>query len=391
MSDNVRNREPDYIDDRIQGGIRNVNRSTTSLEAESIDESLAERSNVDDKYSCKKHIVKTSSKTKELSLIFFSIFSGALWGVLGRKGLMALSTYNGSFISGVIWANFAACVVMGIAVESENPWRELLESEIYANKGSIGVYVGITTGFCGTLSSFSSMILEAFNKSANTLPGDHYNYPNAAYGIMEFLAVIIVHMCLSATGFQVGKHCTEVFDRYFPVIKQLYYKTLEIIWIATGVIGFVVTIVLTGVMHHGAWRSWTFACIFAPFGALLRFYLSKFLNRKVKNFPLGTFVANFGGSLLLAIFVLLQRGKLPHHPNKQICTHVLGCQVLNGLDDGFCGALTTVSTFIVELSGLNTLHSYRYGFYSIITSYISMVLILGVFNWTVGLTDAICV
>lgn len=369
---------------------RNAHRELESLEAESLSESLPEGFNVEKNYTTKRYLRDVYTKTSGKMPVFLSIVTGSIWGVLGRKGLMALTTYNGSFLSGVIWANFAACIVMGMAVDSINLWRELVDSGAYANKGLIGVYVGITTGFCGTLSSFSSVILEAFNKSADTLPGDYYFYPNSAYGIMEFLAVIIAHMCLSLTGFQIGKHLIDLIDPILPILSKRVYRTLEILWVSLGLAAFIIIVVLIGVKSNGSWRSWTFSCFFAPFGALFRFFLSKYLNPKVKNFPLGTFTANLWGTLLLAIFTLLARGKLPGNTQSQIVTNVLSCHVLTGLDDGFCGALTTVSTFVVELFGLNTLHSYRYGFYSIASSYIVTILVLGTYNWAVGLTNPVC-
>lgn len=374
----------------FQEEIRHVHRELENLEAESLSGSLPEGFNVEKDYTSRKDLRAVYSKASGIMPIILSIVSGSIWGVLGRKGLMALTTYNGSFLSGVIWANFAACIVMGMAVDSANVWKVLIDGGDYANKGIIGVYVGITTGFCGTLSSFSSVILEAFNKSADTLPSEYYSYPNSAYGIMEFLAVIIAHMCLSLTGFQIGKHFIDMIDPALPALSRKVYRTLEKLWIVLGLVAFIIIVVLIGVKNNGSWRSWTFACFFAPFGALSRFFLSKYLNHKIKNFPLGTFTANLWGTLLLAIFTLLGRGKLPGNALSQIVTNVLNCHVLAGLDDGFCGALTTVSTLVVELFGLTTLHSYRYGFYSITSSYIVTILVLGSYNWTVGLTNPVC-
>ncbi|KAK6455908.1 CrcB-like protein-domain-containing protein [Scheffersomyces xylosifermentans] len=375
---------------------RSVENELQELEAVSLQESLPEGFNVDeDKYPSSvqnpRRRALVLQKTNKYYKIILNITNGAIWGVLARKGLMQLTTYNGSYLGGVIWANFAACIVMGIGVDSLKFWSHLLDNHPleFPTKAAIPLYTGLTTGFCGTLSSFSSVMLEAFNKSADTEIGVFYNYPNSAYGIMEFFSVMIAQFGLSVMGFHIGKHFVEAFDDHFPSITRRTYKILETVSMLTGVIGFIIAIILIGVQDNGSWRSWMFAVFFAPFGALLRFYLSKYLNAKVKDFPLGTFSANFLGSLLLAIFTLLGRGRLPG--GGQVSTHVIGCHVLNGLDDGFCGALTTVSTFIVELFGLKTVYSYRYGFVSIILGYLIFILIPGSYNWAVGLTDPICV
>lgn len=375
---------------------RSVEHQLQELEAISLHNSLPEGFNAEEQEYPQDEIPFNKPdnlflvKTHKYFPIILNITNGAIWGVLARKGLMQLTTYNGSYLSGVIWANFTACIAMGMAVDSSKVWDILLDKHSleYPTKASIPLYTGITTGFCGTLSSFSSVMLEAFNKSADTEIGVFYHYPNAAYGIMEFFAVNIAQFGLSITGFHIGRHFVETFDKEMPSFSRRTYKTLEKLSMAVGVAGLIITIVLLGVQDKGTWRSWLFAIFFAPFGALLRFYLSKYLNAKVKDFPLGTFSANFLGTIFLAIFTLLGRGKLPG--GGQILKHTVGCHVLNGLDDGFCGALTTVSTFIVELFGLRTLHSYRYGVVSILASFALMLLILGSYNWAVGLADPIC-
>lgn len=382
-------RIPSTQEERLQRR-RTIESELSIAEEESLSSALPEGfkyENENEKPPKSKHAIFV--KTQKYYPVILNIVHGSIWGVLVRKGLMALTSYKGSFLSGVIWANFTACIVMGLAIDGENLWLKLLEEDEYSAKGAIPVYTGLTTGFCGTVSSFSSVMLEAFNKAADTEIGVYYQYPNGAYGIMEFLAVVLAQFGMSVIGFHIGKHILEMMDKHLPQLDKKTYKMLEYLSMATGIALVIITCVLLGVKPHGAWRSWTFSMLFAPPGAILRYYLSKYLNSKVANFPMGTFAANILGSLLLAVFNLLGRGKLPGN-NRRIVNHVMGCHVLNGLDDGFCGALTTVSTFVAELFALRTWFSYRYGISSIMVGFAMFILILGSYNWTVGLTDPYC-
>lgn len=364
---------------------RSVESQLQEIEAESLSESLPEGFNTDTKQSPEKlSIIPVVAANTAIAL---NILHGAIWGVLARKGLTVLTSYNGAYLSGVVWANFGACIVMSMAVRSTRTWEYLTE---YPNKGFIPLYTGLTTGFCGTFLSFSSVFLEAFTRSTDTVIGKSYHYPNPAYGIMEALAVLLAHFGLSVAGFHMGKHLMEMLEPRAPRLSMQSYRVVELVSIVMGVAAYIVVIVLVAVKSEGDWRSWTFSCLFAPFGALLRFYLSKFLNPKIKNFPLGTFTANLGGTLILAILTLLGRGRRSLVSQFPLVRHVTGCHVLQGLDDGFCGALTTVSTFVVELFGLKTDHGYRYGGVSIIGGYMLMILILGSYNWSVGLTSPVC-
>lgn len=365
------------------------------LEAESVSEALPEgfphkeRANFLHALNLDRPIVKSS-----LAATLLNIACGSIWGVLARKGLIALTSYPGAYLGGLVWANFAACYVMGMAMESELLWLQLLlaadgKLPLFPTKGAIPFYVGITTGFCGLCSSFSSMILEMFNKAAN-LPPVVAKYPNAGYGVMGAIEVVLTHLGLSLAGYRAGKHASRYLERLNYSLMPRGYYFLELLSSAFGVAAYIVVIVLIALKKGNTWREWTLSCLFAPWGAILRFALSKKLNPIKKDFPLGTYTANFCGSILLTIFNLLIRGRKSKLSSIPIVDHSQACDVLVGLDDGFCGCLTTVSTFIVELCALTMSPSYTYGAVSVMSSFVAMLLILGLYNWTIGLTLPVC-
>lgn len=364
------------------------------LEAESLSEALPEGFRSDERSP---HFQALRLQKPLVPSVFIStllnISCGSIWGVMARKGLIALTSYPGLYLGGLVWANFAACYVMGMAIESEALWANILGDEghpsHFAAKGAIPLFAAITTGFCGSCSSFSSMILEMFNKAAN-LPPVQAEYPNAAYGILGVIEVVLTHLGLSLAGFYTGKHVSRYLERPKYSMSTRIYFLVELISSAFGAGAYIVTIVLIVLKSASGWRTWTLSILFAPWGSIIRYLLSRKLNTLRKDFPMGTFTANISGTLLLAVFNLLVRGKRWKLLSVPIVSSINACDVLTGLDDGFCGCLTTVSTLMVELCTLPMSPSYIYGSASISLGFVGMVLILGVYNWTVGFTVAVC-
>jgi len=90
-------------------------------------------------------------------------------------------------------------------------------------------------------------------------------------------------------------------------------------------------------------------------GTLIRWRIGK-LNVKKPNFPPGTLLVNVMGSLIDGLVYIL-----PRVYDVDIGT----CNIAFALMNGFCGCLTTISTWVAELSILKNNYAYLYGFVSV--------------------------
>jgi len=122
-------------------------------------------------------------------------------------------------------------------------------------------------------------------------------------------------------------------------------------------------------------QSIWFSCVFSPFGASLRYFLSSY-NKKIPYFPLGTFVVNILGTIILSICFVLEAA-YSLYTSQSILIHLI-----EGVATGFCGCLTTVSTFINELHSLGRSQAYIYAILSISAAQLSCLLTIGIQYWS---------
>jgi fluoride ion exporter CrcB/FEX len=262
-----------------------------------------------------------------------------------------------------------------------------------ATKRRIPLYIGLATGFCGSLTTFSSFIRDVNLALFNDLPNtdeDAAAPRNGGQSFMALLAVVILTVSLSLSGLFLGAHIAVALESAAPPLPRLFDRKFIDRIAVTLAWGCWLGAVLLSVMPPDrdsaspeTWRGGaTFALVFAPVGCLCRFYASQYLNSRLETFPLGTFVVNVLGTSVLAM-----AWDLAHVPYGA----VIGCQVLQGIEDGFCGCLTTVSTWVTELTTLKRWHAYFYGAMSVLVSLAISVAIMGGLRWSKGFAGLLCV
>ncbi|KAI1125693.1 CrcB-like protein-domain-containing protein [Nemania abortiva] len=368
-------------------------------------------------------------------LIFFSIL-----GTLARLGLGSLTTYAASPVhfGDSLWPNFTGTLILGFLSEGSEllhhpratrsiarPYPDAnpaparpdtprhsthasRRSESQTRDGRRGssqnltptpLHIGLATGFCGSFTTFSTFMRDCFTELSG-IAAPTGLAPSPGRDFMGVAAVLFVTIGSCVTGLKLGAHIAiflRGFNRRVPrrVVRWLDYASLVLgigAWIGAVIMAVVPPDRPGGPVSHATetWRGQVlFGLVFAPVGCLLRFVVSMRMNSLVVGFPLGTFVVNILGTLVLAVAWDLQR-----LPNRDISARIgrdlISCQVLQGVQDGFCGCLTTVSTWVLELSGLRRRHAYRYGLATLAVGLVIVVTIMGSLKWTIGLSQPIC-
>lgn len=136
------------------------------------------------------------------------------------------------------------------------------------------------------------------------------------------------------------------------------------------------------------YRTMFYSMILAPSGALLRWYLSSwngnadFLPPEWHWLPLGTFTANVFGSAVSILMVSLEYklgSQISNSSTSTIAFWKLG--TIRAIKIGFAGCLTTVSTFVSEVSAFmhsKTDHAYPYIFVTLTSSCLLACIVYGI-------------
>lgn len=315
-----------------------------------------------------------SSCCSEDIMTYINVAVFAVFGCLIRIGLDRLvgSTLANiespeSVIFQSFFSNMLGSFILGL----------LVASSLKKIPGMTPVYTGISTGLCGSITTYSK-----FNQQVSTMligeaSPDGQNQVIAAaqvaIGIAAPLCSLMVgkdvahgiRKRLAANRYDVGgdgvrpkrrSSAARWINGLAPILLLASWGTLLAMCIVHSDQNTVLNVCLCGV--------------FAPFGAIIRYLLGKFNGSSpgclsssacLKEMPLGTFLANFLGAMLIAIcHVIITWADLT----------CVGIASLKAIQSGFLACLTTVSTFVNEIATMRSksqiLASHGYAFLTIL-------------------------
>jgi CrcB protein len=212
-------------------------------------------------------------------------------------------------------------------------------------------------------------------KTAHTISEDS---SAGVFKVIDGLTQIVFTLAISMSALALGLHFANLILPHIPLKLPTVRYPIRYALSISSVIAYILTIPMYFILPHRYRAEATAALLFSFPGALLRHIISIKLNPLNKSFPLGTFAVNLLGTLLVGTFHSLQRDH--GHSGS------LSCVMLQALMDGFCGCLSTVSTFAVEIRGLRV-RAWVYAGASIFAAQLVLVFVTGIPRWTGAISE----
>jgi fluoride ion exporter CrcB/FEX len=235
----------------------------------------------------------------------------SIWGSLARIGLSALSTYPGQPVFPLIWAQFVGCAVMGFLLQDKTLFPK---EDRY-----VALYIGLTTGFCGSVTSFSTFMWNCFQALANI---DPYFERARGKNVLALFSQVIITLCISIAALRFGAHCAQLTRHLLPSVRQMgrLKPHLDSLGILLAVAGWAAAGVMTGVIPK--WRPELFTAVLAPAGESI---ISLFLISR-GALSLATLKIQPGRSFVSAWHICrqYQRDFNPRHQHScsRMCSHL---------------------------------------------------------------------
>ncbi len=311
----------------------------------------------------RQHCYRQKGSLFEHIVYFCSLAVASYVGVFSRIYLMELVNWDGVPLFPSLYPQVVGTAIMGFVTSH----RVVLTHSF--------LYQAIATGLCGSITTFSSWNSEA----VSSLLQSGQEPPNNGTRIVGWATTLLLGLGMSNAALTLGQHVATLspwadskqHNKKLHVAEpSSKWRVIEgcvlvCMWVA-------LTVLIIALPYMLGRRDLMFCGLLAALGTYLRWHFSP-LNAAFHNFKLGTFLVNVAGAWLLGCVLCAQ----------QLNTQgALIQDLLVGVAAGFCGCVTTVSTFAVELSSLPLKPSYLYALTSIALAQVGMILVRGTLQWT---------
>ncbi|KAK0553297.1 hypothetical protein OC845_001297 [Tilletia horrida] len=344
-------------------------------------------------------------------LIVSLLIPASMLGTLTRIGSMDIFTFPGTPLDPpIMWAQIIGCAVFGGALQNKAHFDKIILSSKRSGAIPVGaaLYTALTTGYCGSVTTFSTWILDIYLAFANFDAIEPGLVRSSGKRFLAGLGQSFVTLLISVASFRLGMKLAEPGEPFhmewlirllpshlqkaepderasmetsshIPSSRNGYPPTTpdvnssavtqemdpkSRIWFYTipvcfG-IGLIVMCSLLAALYPPT-RSISLALVLSPPGAIMRWYLSRFNGKSSwltdrfgrqgnsrPKWPYGTFTANMIGVMLVCgTYTALHtagKGAAPSFYSPITCV-----VLYSGLEVGLSGALSTISTFVAEL------------------------------------------
>ncbi|XXG49680.1 hypothetical protein AAC387_Pa02g3788 [Persea americana] len=355
--------------------MENVNRSPLSPLQSEIVSPLSS-----DGILCSKDVTQNRSQEQNTTqqdnqkfLLYVScLIHLAVFGILGVFTRYLLQKLFGPRIIG--WTNDDSTLYLDLPSNMVGSFLMGWLGIIY--KGDISRFsdllaIGLTTGFLGSLTTFSGWNQKMLELASN----GKWAFVVIGYSTDILLVVSCIYVGVAtAKGFRwlhirlgtcTKSSCKVDFKILRSAILLLLILLLSLLWAVS------IALLKTRIEAQKTSAQLWLACIVGPPGVWLRWFLAGYNGRgfgragSMKWVPFGTLTANVLAAIIMAGLATIK---------KAVSTK--GCDIIiNGIQLGFLGCLSTVSTFVAEVYAMNqSNHPWRAYAYTVVTILLSFVL-----------------
>lgn len=111
----------------------------------------------------------------------------SMLGLLARLGLVSIESFSGQQVFALAWPQFIGCLLMGLFVSMRSwidqgfAWHEESSEQRCGHWIGPFIYVGLSSGLCGSITTFSSWSLGIFIELINTAKVSRHPLQNVSY------------------------------------------------------------------------------------------------------------------------------------------------------------------------------------------------------------------